>query len=160
MTWTYCAYDHDGELYEDCMKFCRRKSRETSELARTSFGKSCHELRLTSTHASFVRFLWYFSSNSSARRQGTMTTTGHFNAVLSSPLVLSVFFTLGILCILPEDWARELFLGRRSRLCGWRFREKQKTPPLRKKSKRKVIQTRFYVPIKHLNQANRSSQAD
>ena len=48
-------------------------------------------IHLTSSHASFVRFLRYFPSSSSAWRQGTMTTTWHFNAVLPSPLVLSVF---------------------------------------------------------------------
>ena len=54
--------------------------------------QSCHEIQLTRTHASFVRSLWYFSSNSSAWRQGTMTTAGHLKTVLSSLLVLSVFF--------------------------------------------------------------------
>ena len=63
-------------------------------LARTSLDtpQSCHEIHLTSTHASFVRLLRYFSSNSSARREGSTTYTEYFNDVLSSPLVLSVFF--------------------------------------------------------------------
>ena len=62
-------------------------------LARTSLDtpQSCHEIHLTSTHISFVRFLRYFSLSSSARREGSTTYTEWFNDVLSSPLVLSVF---------------------------------------------------------------------
>ena len=42
-----------------------------------------------------------------------------------------VVFDLATSCIRPSDLARELFSGRRSRVCGWRFCENKKSLPLR-----------------------------
>ena len=65
-------------------------------------------------------------SSSSAWRQEFMTTTGHFNVVFSSHLVICVFLLHWESRVFgPRDWARELYLGHRSRVCGWRFCDKR-----------------------------------
>ena len=107
----YSAYDHDRDLYEESYFISLNNDVQTIMLARTSLDtpQSCHEIHLTSTHAPFVHFLRYVSLNSLVRRERSTTYTEGFNDVSSSPLVLSVFF-----------------LHSGSRVCGWRFCEKQK----------------------------------
>ena len=92
----YIAYDHDRDLYVESYFISLNNDVQTIMLAHTSLDtpQSCDEKHLTSTRASFVRFLRYFSLNSSARREGSTTCTGWFNDVLSSPLVLRSFFCI------------------------------------------------------------------
>ena len=59
VTWTTCAYDHSGELYEDCMKFCLWKSKETSR------NRHAHHLthrNHVTKYTSQVRMLHLFDS--------------------------------------------------------------------------------------------------
>ena len=131
----YSAYDHDRDLYEESYFISLNNDVQTIILARTSLDtlQSCHEIHLTSTHASFVRFLRYFSLNSSARREGSTTYTDWFSDVWSSPLVPSVFFcTVDLVHSARKKTEHESFFGGRwSRVCGWGFCEKQKKECLR-----------------------------
>ena len=104
----YSAYDHDRDLYEESYFVSLNNDVQTIMLARTSLDtpQSCDEIHLTSTHASFFRFLRYFSLNSSARREGSTTYTERFNYVLSSPLVLMSFFWTLDLVYAAGDSAR------------------------------------------------------
>ena len=104
------------------------KVRETSKLARTSLDtpQSCHEIHLTRTHDSFVRFLWYFSSSFSAWRQGTMMTS----RFVKYSRAQCIFYAVNLVYLARRLSSRAFLLRRRSRVCGWRFCEKQKSLPL------------------------------
>ena len=111
----YSAYDYDRDLYEESYFISLNNDVRAIMLARTSLDtpQSCHEIHLTSTHASFVRFLRYFSLNSLAQREGSKTYTEQFNDVLSGPLVLSVFFlNSGSRVFGPKTEHESFFLGR------------------------------------------------